>query len=218
MSALRFLITGGSQGIGAALVEVATKAGHKVVFTGRNQPAIDAMCRQTGAVGVRADVAVAEDNARTVETCMQQMGGVDVLVNNAAFDYRAEIGALDVGRMKTLFDTNVFGLVDITNRVVPQMKERQSGEIINIASTSGMKGARGGDAVCREQVGGARHLAVLAGGASAARHSRDLRLPIRSADQLRRQDRPQQPEQALCERYRRDDHRGARHASSCSVA
>ena len=141
MSALRFLITGGSQGIGAALVEVATKAGHKVVFTGRNQPAIDAMARQTGAVGVRADVAVAEDNARTVESCMQQMGGIDVLVNNAAFDYRAEIGALDVGRMKTLFDTNVFGLVDITNRVVPQMKERKSGDIINIASTSGMKGA-----------------------------------------------------------------------------
>ncbi len=141
MSALRFLITGGSQGIGAALVEVATKAGHKVVFTGRNQPAIDAMGRQTGAVGVRADVAVAEDNARTVDTCMQHMGGIDVLVNNAAFDYRAEIGALDVGKMKTLFDTNVFGLVDITNRVVPQMKERKSGEIINIASTSGMKGA-----------------------------------------------------------------------------
>ena len=72
---------------------------------------------------------------------MQQMGGIDVLVNNAAYDYRAEIGALDVGRMKTMFDTNVFGLVDITNRVVPQMKERKSGDIINIASTSGMKGA-----------------------------------------------------------------------------
>jgi 3-oxoacyl-[acyl-carrier protein] reductase len=141
MSALRFLITGGSQGIGAALVDAASKAGHKVVFTGRNAPAIETVARQTGAVGVRADVAVAEDNARTVDTCMQQMGGVDVLVNNAAFDYRAEIGALDVDRMKALFDTNVFGLVDITNRVVPQMKTRQSGDIFNIASTSGMKGA-----------------------------------------------------------------------------
>ena len=141
MAALRFLITGGSQGIGAALVEAATKAGHKVVFTGRNGPAIEAAAKQTGAVGVRADVAVAEDNARTVDTCMQQMGGIDVLVNNAAHDYRAEIGALDVGRMKTLFETNVFGLVDLTNRVVPQMKERKSGDIINIASTSGMKGA-----------------------------------------------------------------------------
>ena len=141
MSVLRFLITGGSQGIGAALVEAASKAGHKIVFTGRNVPAIEAAARQTGALGVRADVAVAEDNARTIDTCMQHMGGIDVLVNNAAYDYRAEIGALDVERMKTMFDTNVFGLVDITNRVVPQMKERKSGDIINIASTSGMKGA-----------------------------------------------------------------------------
>ncbi len=141
MSALRFLITGGSQGIGAALVGAASKAGHKVVFTGRNAPAIEAVAGQTGAVGVRADVAVAEDNARTFETCMQQMGGIDVLVNNAAFDYRAEIGNLDVAKMRTLFETNVFGLVDITNRVVPQMKERKSGDIVNIASTSGMKGA-----------------------------------------------------------------------------
>ena len=141
MSVLRFLITGGSQGIGAALVEAASKAGHKVVFTGRNVPAIEAAARQTGALGVRADVAVAVDNARTIDTCMQHMGGIDVLVNNAAYDYRAEIGALDVEKMKTMFDTNVFGLVDITNRVVPQMKERKSGDIINIASTSGMKGA-----------------------------------------------------------------------------
>jgi 3-oxoacyl-[acyl-carrier protein] reductase len=141
MAALRFLITGGSQGIGAALVDVACKAGHQVVFTGRNQPALDAVAGKTGAIGVRADVAVAADNARTLDTCMKQMGGVDVLVNNAAYDYRAEIGALDVARMKAMFDTNVFGLVDITNRIVPQMKERKSGDIINIASTSGMKGA-----------------------------------------------------------------------------
>ena len=141
MSALRFLITGGSKGIGAALVEAASKAGHKVVFTGRDARALDAVAGQTGAVGVRADVGVPEDNARTFETCMQQMGAIDVLVNNAAFDYRAEIGNLDVAKMKALFETNVFGLVDITNRVVPQMKERKSGDIVNIASTSGMKGA-----------------------------------------------------------------------------
>jgi len=141
MASLRFLITGGSQGIGAALVETASKAGHKVVFTGRNASAIEATAKQTGAVGVRADVGVTDDNARTFDAAMQQMGGIDVLVNNAAHDYRAEIGSLDVAKMKALFETNVFGLVDITNRIVPQMKERKSGDIINIASTSGMKGA-----------------------------------------------------------------------------
>ena len=138
---MRFLVTGGSQGIGAAVVELATKAGHTVVFTGRNRHLIDAIAQKTGAQGLQADVSVIDDNATTVQQCLERMGGVDVLVNNAAYAYRAEIGALDVDQMKKMFDTNVFGLVDLTNRVVPLMKARASGDIVNIASTSGMKGA-----------------------------------------------------------------------------
>jgi 3-oxoacyl-[acyl-carrier protein] reductase len=141
MALTRVLVTGGSQGIGAAVVGLARKAGHPVVFTGRNQQLIDSIASATGAHGIHADVSVGDDNARTVEACTEHMGGVDVLVNNAAYGYRAEIGALDVAQMKTMFDTNVFGLVDLTNRVVPQMKARGLGDIVNIASTSGMKGA-----------------------------------------------------------------------------
>lgn len=141
MEAKRFLITGGSQGIGAAIVELARGAGHEVVFTGRNEELIDTVARKTGAYGVRADVSVGDDNAKTVEACREHMGGIDVLVNNAGYAYRGEIGSMDIDAMKGMFDTNVFGLVDITNRVVPQMKSRGSGDIVNIASTSGMKGA-----------------------------------------------------------------------------
>jgi 3-oxoacyl-[acyl-carrier protein] reductase len=141
MSPSRFLITGGSQGIGAALVELARAAGHQVVFTGRNQERIDALANKTGAHGLRADVAQADDNKRTVDMSAELMGGIDVLVNNAGYAYRGEIGTLDVSKMREMFDTNVFGLVDLTNRVVPQMKARGSGDIVNIASTSGMKGA-----------------------------------------------------------------------------
>lgn len=141
MQPARFLVTGGSQGIGAAVVELAAQAGHRVVFTGRNDEMIAAVAHKTGAHGLHADVSVADDNAATVQRCMDEMGGVDVLVNNAAYGYRAEIGALDVDQMKKMFDTNVFGLVDLTNRIVPQMKTRGQGDIVNIASTSGMKGA-----------------------------------------------------------------------------
>ena len=126
MQPVRFLVTGGSQGIGAAIVELACKAGHKVVFTGRNEQHIKATATKTGAFGLQADVSAADDNARTVTTCEQQMGGVDVLINNAGYAYRGDIGALDVDRMKEMFDTNVFGLVDLTNRVVPSMKARAS--------------------------------------------------------------------------------------------
>ena len=139
--ASRFLITGGSQGIGAAIVELARKRGHDVVFTGRNEQLIEKVVQKTGAHGLRADVSVGDDNARTVDACRERMGGIDVLVNNAGYPYRAEIGALDIDAMRRMFDTNVFGLVDITNRVVPLMKSQGSGDIVNIASTSGMKGA-----------------------------------------------------------------------------
>ena len=146
MQTQRFLITGGSQGIGAALVALARKAGHQVVFTGRNDHQISSIAGDTGAHGVKADVSVDGDNQRTVEACQSQMGGVDVLINNAGFGYSAEIGALDVNKMRTLFATNVFGVVDLTNRVVPLMKAQASGDIVNVASTSGMKGGQGATA------------------------------------------------------------------------
>jgi 3-oxoacyl-[acyl-carrier protein] reductase len=146
MPSRRFLITGGSQGIGAALVERARAAGHQVVFTGRDEDRLAEIGKETGASGIAADVASTGDNARTVEFCEAQMGGVDVLINNAGYAYRAEIGALDLEAMRAVFDVNVFGLVDVTNRVVGGMKARGDGDIVNIASTSGMKGAAGGTA------------------------------------------------------------------------
>ncbi len=146
MQTQRFLITGGSQGIGAALVAQARAAGHKVVFTGRKEAEITAVAKTTGAHGIKADVSIDADNARTVDTCRTEMGGIDVLINNAGFGYNAEIGALDVDKMRELFGTNVFGMVDLTNRVVPLMKAQGSGDIVNLASTSGTKGSKGGTA------------------------------------------------------------------------
>ena len=146
MAGRRFLITGGSQGIGAAIVEAARNMGDEVVFTGRNESLIEEVAKETGAHGLRADVSVAEDNARTVAACQETMGGIDVLINNAGYGYMAPIGEVDMGAMKTMFDTNVFGLVDLTNRVVPLMKAQGQGDIVNIASTSGIKGHPNGTA------------------------------------------------------------------------
>ena len=143
MQTRRFLVTGGSQGIGAALVQQARQAGHHVVFTGRNDSHIQATVKHTGAHGIKADVSADVDNQRVVDEALAKMGGIDVLINNAAFGYNAEIGTLDMKAMRDLFATNVFGAVDITNRVVPHMKTQQAGDIVNIASTSGMKGAKG---------------------------------------------------------------------------
>ena len=146
MQSRRFLITGGSQGIGAAIVQQARAAGHQVVFTGRTDTHIASTARATGAHGVRADVAVDADNARVVDEAVAKMGGIDVLINNAGVGYNAEIGALDVNAMRALFATNVFGMVDLTNSVVPLMKAQADGDIVNVASTSGTKGAKGATA------------------------------------------------------------------------
>ena len=146
MQTQRFLITGGSQGIGAAIVAQAREAGHQVVVTGRNEAEIAAVAKATGAHGIKADVSIDTDNARTVETCVSVMGGVDVLINNAGTGYNAEIGDLDINKMRQLFGINVFGMVDLTNRVAPLMKAQGSGDIVNLASTSGTKGAKGGTA------------------------------------------------------------------------
>jgi len=137
----RFLITGASQGIGAALVEQARAAGHQVTFTGRDETRVAALAAATGAHGLVADVTSGADNQRTVDAALAVMGGVDVLVNNAGYAYRAAIGALDVDQMRAMFETNVFGLVDLTNRVVPHLTAQAFGDVVNIASTSGMKGA-----------------------------------------------------------------------------
>ncbi len=144
MDRQRFLVTGGSQGIGAALVALARREGHDVVFTGRDEARIAKTAAETGAYGLRADVARADDNRRTVEACVERMGGIDVLVNNAGVGYLAEVGGVDVDRMRALFDVNVFGLVDLTNRVAPLLRAQQRGYVFNVASTSGMKGAKGG--------------------------------------------------------------------------
>ena len=144
MERQRFLITGASQGIGEALVRLACERGHDVVFTGRDEARIAAVAAATGAHGIQADVAVADDNQRTVDTCVERMGGLDILVNNAGIGYANPLGAIEMDRMRALFDINVFGLVDLTNRVAPMLKAQQSGAIINVASTSGMKGAAGG--------------------------------------------------------------------------
>ena len=139
----RFLVTGGSQGIGAAIVHHARKAGHQVVFTGRTDSHIEGTARDTGAHGIRADVASDADNQRAVDHCLSRMGGIDVLINNAAMGHVAEIGSIDMAAMRNLFAINVFGAVDLTNRVVPHMKAQGDGDIVNLASTSGMKGAKG---------------------------------------------------------------------------
>ncbi|MBI5155202.1 SDR family oxidoreductase, partial [Candidatus Poribacteria bacterium] len=114
MDKRRYLITGGRHGIGESLVRLLSQFENDVVFTGRNEERLRRVAAETGAHALRADVSSPEDNKRTVDFGLETMGGIDVLVNNAAYGYGAAIGEMDVDAMKRMFDTNVFGLVDLT--------------------------------------------------------------------------------------------------------
>ena len=156
------------------------------MFTGRDEQLIARSRRRPARTESAPTSRTADDNARTVDACGSTWAASTCSSTTPAYAYRAEIGALDVDEMRAMFETNVFGLVDLTNRVVPLMKAQAQGDIINIASTSGMKGAATAHRLCRQQVGGARHQPMLAGRAAAARDPRHVRLPVRGADQLRR--------------------------------
>ena len=95
---MRFLVTGGSQGIGAAVVEQARQAGHQVVLTGRDAARVQEITGRTGAHGLRADVGVADDNARTIQACQEHMGGVDPSKGIDGEGFKFVLECLDTGR------------------------------------------------------------------------------------------------------------------------
>jgi 3-oxoacyl-[acyl-carrier protein] reductase len=130
----RFLITGGSQGIGAALVARARGAGHDVVFTGRDASRVDAVAERTGATGIAADVADTSDNARTVAACHERMGGIDVLVNNAGVTQILPIAFIEEADWDAVMDINVKGAYLCSRAALKPMIRARSGHILNIGS------------------------------------------------------------------------------------
>ena len=151
------IVTGASRGIGAEIAKLFASEGSTVICAARTIREGDhplegslegtiADIKEAGgeATAVAVNISLTEECEKLVQDTRDIYGPADVLVNNAGYAYRAEIGELDLDAMRRMFNVNVFGLVDITNRVVPLMKERGEGDIVNIASTSGMKGGAGG--------------------------------------------------------------------------
>ena len=134
-----FLITGVSSGFGRAFAQAALDAGHTVVGTVRNEAARDAFTALAAerAHGVVLDVTDFEAIAPAVAAITQTVGPIDVLVNNAGYGHEGTLEESPLDDLRRQFDVNVFGAVAMIKAVLPAMRERRSGHIINITSMGG---------------------------------------------------------------------------------
>ena len=134
-----FLITGVSSGFGRAFAQAALDAGHTVVGTVRNEAARDAFTALAAerAHAVVLDVTDFEAIAPAVAAIAQTVGPIDVLVNNAGYGHEGTLEESPIGDLRRQFDVNVFGAVAMIKAVLPAMRERRSGHIINITSMGG---------------------------------------------------------------------------------
>lgn len=132
------LVTGGSRGIGAAVVRAFARRGHRVYFLyEKNEAAADLVSQQTGAVAIRADVA---DKA-AVDAAFDRIGSVDILVNNAGICHYGLISQISPEQWDRLFAVNVRGIYHCVNAALPGMLHRQRGSIVNVSSMWGQVGA-----------------------------------------------------------------------------
>ncbi|WP_298290084.1 SDR family NAD(P)-dependent oxidoreductase [uncultured Litoreibacter sp.] len=141
------LVTGASRGIGAALAKGMAEAGADIVITDleHEADAMAAVAGQVEAAGRRAmcipiDVTNKARVEEVVAEATAEMGQIDVLVNNAGVLKLSRLDALDEATWDQHFDVNAKGIMLCTNAILPQMKERGTGRIVNIASLAGRQG------------------------------------------------------------------------------
>lgn len=131
-----WLITGASSGLGRALAEAVLEQGHNAVVTARNTSSVEQLVTAYPgrALGVALDVSDHGQVVDAVAAATAQFGRIDVLVNNAGHGYRAAVEESADDEVDELFATNFFGPVDLIKEVLPQMRARGSGTIVNVSS------------------------------------------------------------------------------------
>lgn len=145
-----WFITGCSSGLGREIARAALVSGHCVVATA---PRVEALTEfqdgwpQTATIGP-LDVTQSDQVAAAVQAAIARFGRIDVLVNNAGYGYGAAIEEGVDAEVRTEFDTNFFSMVDLIKAVLPGMRARRSGTIVNMSSMLGLLGAAGSGYYC----------------------------------------------------------------------
>ena len=130
------LISGCSSGIGAATAEALARGGHTVYATARQTDTL-ASLEALGCRPLALDVTSEDSMIAAVQAVEAEHGQVGTLINNAGYGEYGPIEETDLERVRTMFETNVFGLARLTQLVLPAMRRSRSGRIVNIGSMGG---------------------------------------------------------------------------------
>lgn len=140
------IVTGGSKGLGQAMAAGLASAGAKVALCSRNADEVGKAAAEISqgfgieCIGVATDVTQPEQIDRFVKQVVSEFGGVDILVNNAGINIRGSIEELSYDEFRKVQQINVDGVWSMSRAVVPEMRKRGRGRIINLASTLGLVG------------------------------------------------------------------------------
>lgn len=143
MAKKTILITGTSTGFGKLTALTLAKAGYNVIaamrnITNKNKDAAEQLSAIPGIEVVEMDVTSDESVNRSVEYALSKYGAIDVLVNNAGVSGVGPLEAYSINQLKSLFETNVYGVLRTYKAVLPSMRARKEGLIINISSGLGL--------------------------------------------------------------------------------
>lgn len=140
------LVSGGSDGIGLAIARSLTEAGARVAITGRDEQKLAAAAGELDAIPIRADVTSESDVVRTFERVDEAFGELDVLVNNAGVGVFKPLVEMDRASFDAVLATNVTGAMLMGREAARRFVAQKRGNIVNIGSTAGLKGAPNGTA------------------------------------------------------------------------
>lgn len=135
-----WFITGCSTGFGHELAKQAIEHGYRTVVTARDPSKLEGYGATDNVLVLKLDVTKPDQVAAAVEVAEARFGNIDVLVNNAGIGYFAAIEEGEAAEVRKMFEVNVFGLTAMIQAVLPGMRKRRSGCIVNVASVAGLCG------------------------------------------------------------------------------
>ncbi|EKN66390.1 3-ketoacyl-(acyl-carrier-protein) reductase [Neobacillus bataviensis LMG 21833] len=139
-------VTGAGRGIGRAIALALANEGVNVGLLARTEAALKEVASEVEALGVKVaystvDVSSFEEVNQAVEKLTNDLGKTDILINNAGIGTFGSLLEMDPKEWKSIIDVNLMGTYYITRAVLPQLIEKNGGDIINISSTNGLNGA-----------------------------------------------------------------------------